>query len=71
MNDEVTLFLSERQSTGTDGTRGSVDSKKDSQATRRSDNKAAPSVALLRLVLLSLFGCRLLIALDFRGQSSV
>ena len=51
----LTLLGAQRNSTGTDGARGSDDRKQDSQATRCSESKAAPSDALLRLVLRSYF----------------
>jgi hypothetical protein len=37
-------------SSGTDGARGSVDSRQDSQAMRRFENRAAPSVVQQRFV---------------------
>jgi hypothetical protein len=42
----------QRQSTGTDGARGNSASPKDLKLPCCADNKAAPSVALLRLVML-------------------
>ena len=52
---ECLHFFIERQSTGTDGARGNAAAGRPIKLPCRLENKAAPSVVLLRLVLLGLF----------------